>query len=183
MVHHPAFTHFHLRGYGPSQSALVGCGKTRLLLHVVMLALWFTCATASAQDQNPHDYTVQLVRTPDARSLKPVLADLMDWLPLATVQLEREADVLHIATPEPISLQELRTHVQLSGFELGNVLLDGVSVRTLYAGESSLPWLDATSRDSLTPAEILERKTNWVRSHPEEYQRLLDTPTSKAGSR
>jgi hypothetical protein len=182
MVRHLAFPIFHKRADSSSRSVILGYGTRLLILHAVLLA-WFTCATASAQDQNTHDYTVQLVRTPEARSLKPVLADVTDWLPLATVQLEREADVLHIATPGPISLQELRSHVQLSGFELGNVLLDGVSVRTLYEGGSSLPWLDAASRDSLTPAEIMERKTNWVHSHPEEYQRLLDTPSSKTGSR
>ena len=145
-------------------------------LSTALALLLLLSGTAEAQPHSPvmHAYTAQLIRSEGFNPFKPMLADLLDWLPEAEITLEREADVLRIISEQELSSVELRAHLEPYGVQLGAFLRDGRTMDATVLEANGLPWLmDLDPGTELSPQEIAARKDAWVIAHPEEYERLL----------
>lgn len=133
--------------------------------------------TALAQDHGPitRTYSAQLIRSEGFNPLKPMLADVLEWLPEAEITLEREADVLQIITARELTSEELRAHLEPHGVHVGAFLKDGRTLATNAPEGEALPWLSGLMPGmAYAPEEIAARKEAWMRENPVAYERLLN---------
>lgn len=145
-------------------------------LFVALLPLlnFFQANSLRAQGNSPmQKYTAHLIRTSGAISLKPLLSDVMQWLPQAEVSLARGEDVLLISIQDTISAAGLCMHLAPYGFELAALLLNGEAMNNSHPPRNTLPWLEGISADSLNPTAIAVRKAEWIRSNPTEHLPLV----------
>jgi len=169
----PAIHRFSVRPKVRSWKCLLGAFPVLFLL---------LSGTGDVQAQEPvqHVYTARLIRSEGVNPFKPMLADVLNWLPEAEITLEREEDVLHIRTQGELSPVEMRAHLEPYGIQLAAFLKDGVPLAGTVDEGKTLPWLSDLERGAeLGPEEIAARKDAWVLDHPEEYLRLLNSaPTT-----
>ena len=129
---------------------------------------------AMAQTGGVYRYEAHLVRTDTVISPKPLLADVVEWLPEAEVWLEREADILHIDMPGVLLFSEVQAHVEAHGYLLGGLVLEGAAERCTPRSDARLPWLEGTDTGTvLTQEEVALLKEAWVAAHPREYDEML----------
>ncbi len=139
-----------------------------------ILFTWGVPLHTWAQSPVTHSYSASLIRAEGFNPLKPMFADLLEWLPEADVTLEREADVLHIITEREITPVELRAHLEPHGVLLGSFLKDGKPMNTTTLGAEALPWLmDLKLGTELSSEEVAARKAAWVGANPIAYERIL----------
>ncbi len=150
----------------------------------VATAAILLCLALSAhrvQGQALHVYSAWLVRAPGPNPMKPLLADLMDWLPDAEITIGREDDVLHIALQRTITPDELRTHLEPHAVQLASFLCEGEAPVQTNTTAKQLPWLVGTEPNELTQEEVAGRKEAWIRQNPAEYKALTQATNEFPG--
>ena len=161
-----------------------GKWKRRSGAFPILAFLLLASIHVQAQDHSVHTYTARLIRTAGFNPMKPMLADVLEWLPDAEVSLAREEDVLTITMERELSSGELREHLEPHGVQLASFAKDGISVDPPLFREQKLPWLSGTDGGpELSPSGITARKDAWVKAHPDEYERLIHSMNAASESR
>ena len=126
-----------------------------------------------------HTYSARFIRPQGVNPVKPMLADVQQWLPDAEVTVEREEDIIHISMEADLDPADLGEHLEQFGIVLASFTRDGIATDQRLPQARELPWLAGVDNAAaLTPGQVTELKSTWVAAHPAEYQQFLH-PTAQ----